>query len=399
MFLPLNLRLKRLDSLSLLFAISVITALPGALLAAQEDDYYDDITRSKEQIRGLDEALKIDQKKRQQLLQQLSKYDDQIDYLNGKLESLGKRIRINEESLRTLEAELVVKRRETATEKARLAEQLRGAYRMGHQSGLRLLLSQNTPATYSRLASYADYFSAARQERIGTALDSMQSLAETRLRAAQSRRALESSQDKLRQSRSAQQEAMRSRKRVLAQLESGIVNKTDEMARLEADVARLEALVAELKRRQAAAAKVSDKDRGKLPWPVEGRITANYNQLKPGGKLRWSGLFFAAPVGNDVHAIAAGKAVYADWLTGFGMLVILDHGDGIMSLYGSNRDLLIEPGDDVEKGRVIATVGDSGSQSASGLYFEIRENATPVDPVGWISSQMRVAKSGILETD
>lgn len=399
MFLPLTFSIQRLHRsfVSCLFCTALL--LPGQLFAADEADYNADIANSREKIRGLDEALKIDRKKRQQLLQQLSKYDDQIDYLNGKLDSLAKRIRINEDSLQKLEADLVVQRRETATEKARLAEQLRAAYRMGHQSGLRLLLSQNTPATYSRLASYADAFSAARQERIGTALESMQSLAETRLKAAQSRRALESSRDKLRQSRSAQQEAMRSRKRVLAQLESGIVNKTDEMARLEADVARLEKLVAELKRREAAAARVNAKDRGKLPWPVEGRITANFKQLKPGGKLRWSGLFFAAPVGRDVHAIAAGKVVYADWLNGFGMLVILDHGNGIMSLYGSNRDLLIEPGDQIEKGRVIATVGDSGSQSESGLYFEIRENATPVDPVSWISSQMQIAKTGILETD
>ncbi|MDO6459226.1 peptidoglycan DD-metalloendopeptidase family protein [Granulosicoccaceae sp. 1_MG-2023] len=371
--------------------LALLAPVPAS--AADPADYDADIARSREKIRSLDESLRVDKKKRAELLQQLNRYDDQINYLNGKLSALEKRIRINEDSLKSLESELVVKRREAAAEKARLAEQIRAAYRMGHQSGLRLLLSENTPATYSRLSSYADYFSAARQQRISSALDSMQSLAETRLRAAQSRRALESSRDKLRQSRQAQQEAMRSRKRVLAQLESGIVNKSDEMARLEADVARLEALVAELRKRQAAAAKVSKQDRGRLPWPVDGRITANFKQLKPGGKLRWSGLFFSAPVGRDVLAIAAGKAVYADWLTGFGMLVILDHGNGIMSLYGNNRDLLIEPGDQVEKGRVIATVGESGSQNESGLYFEIRENAAPVDPIGWISNRMQFAKT------
>ena len=109
-----------------------------------------------------------------------------------------------------------------------------------------------------------------------------------------------------------------------------------------------------------------------------------FGQPRADGRLRWNGVLLAAGAGEDVRAVHHGRVVYADWLQGMGLLVIIEHGDGYLSLYGHNQDVVAEIGEWVTPGTVIAHVGDSGGQATPGLYFEIRKEGKPVDPGGWI---------------
>src|SRR5690606_973826 len=125
--------------------------------------------------------------------------------------------------------------------------------------------------------------------------------------------------------------------------------------------------------------------KGKLPWPVQGRLTGDYGEPRDGGPLKWNGVLVEAERGTPVRAIYHGRVVFAEWLAGLGLLLIVDHGDGFMSLYGHNDALLKEAGDWVAPGEPIAQVGDSGGQARVGLYFEIRRDGEPVNPHQWIA--------------
>jgi septal ring factor EnvC (AmiA/AmiB activator) len=127
--------------------------------------------------------------------------------------------------------------------------------------------------------------------------------------------------------------------------------------------------------------------KGKLSWPVQGRIAGDYGQSRGAGPVKWNGVLLEAPAGTAVRAVYYGRVAFADWLQGLGLLVIVDHGGGYMSLYGHNASLLKESGDWVEPGESIAQVGDSGGQARPGLYFEIRLNGEPVNPNPWIAKR------------
>ena len=158
-----------------------------------------------------------------------------------------------------------------------------------------------------------------------------------------------------------------------------------DLEKLKREAASLEKLVSDL--RQALSdlpptgGQAFEKVRGRLSWPVAGKITARFGQARGGG-LKWNGVMIDAPRGSAVKALYDGRVAYADWLPGMGLLVIVDHG-GYMSLYAHNEQVYKSAGDRVEGGEAIATVGDSGGRSQPGLYLEIRRGTKPVDPVPW----------------
>ena len=128
--------------------------------------------------------------------------------------------------------------------------------------------------------------------------------------------------------------------------------------------------------------------KGKLPWPVKGSFLGRFGQSKNTGDLKWNGVLIKAKLGTPVRVISHGRVAFSDWLQGFGFITIIDHGDGYMSLYGHSESLFKQTGDWVQAGEVIATVGDSGGQPISGVYFEIRSRGKPVNPSKWCSSKV-----------
>ena len=270
-----------------------------------------------------------------------------------------------------------------------LEEQIIAAYRMGRESRLKLLLNQDNPARVSRMLAYYDYFSSAQARQIELlretlrTLDQMQNTIEETLRnlghdLAEQQRIVEELQGR-RSDRSVMMKSLSS------QINSDAA-KLQELTRNQAD---LQALVRELTERLAdlptdlGEYKHPRDLKGRLNMPLIGRVMHAFGQSRTGG-LRWQGWLIAAGPGAEVHSIAYGRVAFADWLRGYGMLMIIDHGDGFMSLYGNNESLLHEAGEWIQPGQAIGTIG-SQPAGDQGLYFDLRNNGQPVDPAIWVS--------------
>jgi murein hydrolase activator len=272
-----------------------------------------------------------------------------------------------------------------------LASQVRLSYMNGRQELFKLLLSQESPATLGRMLVYYDYFNRARSERIGAVSAEVGKLRE--LGSEGDRVAMELAELEAAQAAqvAALAQARDERKAAVAKLEESIASASAAVTKLRADEKRLSELVAKLTELLAGFPVGTEQSfgklKGKLAWPVQGRLAGDYGQPRGDGPVKWSGVLLEASQGTLVRAVYRGRVAFADWLPGLGLLIIVDHGDGYMSLYGHNEVLLKEPGDSVEPGEPIAQVGDTGGQSRPGLYFEIRRNGEPVNPHPWIASK------------
>jgi septal ring factor EnvC (AmiA/AmiB activator) len=270
-----------------------------------------------------------------------------------------------------------------------LAAQVQAAYMSGRQERIKLLLNQNDPAALGRLLTYYRYFSDYRGQNIEAvsriideldALKRQAAIEEQRLAGLARARYAE-----LTELNGAQEE----RQVLLVRLKTRIAEEGSEVDRLAAQEQDLSRLLAELTS-ILSDYPISSEDpfsrlKGKLTWPVAGRLTHDFGQPRASGRLKWNGVVLSAPRGREIRAIYHGRVVFADWLAGMGLLVIVDHGEGYMSLYGYNETTLKLAGDWVAPGDVIATVGESGGQARPALYFELRKGTRPVNPRAWFS--------------
>ena len=268
-----------------------------------------------------------------------------------------------------------------------LGTQLRLAYQQGGQSRLKLLLNQDDPRQLARQMAYHGYLSRARLALLAD-LEALQHRLHDS-RAELTRELARLSQLETRQTADirALQIARQERDQAIESLQGRIDSQAAELVAMEHDAAELEALIEEL----ARALRDIPMDievpsilslQGQLPLPVQGPLTRRFGEAR-GGELRWNGWLIGAAAGAAVRAIAHGRVAYADWLRGYGMLLILDHGDGVMSLYGHNESLLHQVGDWVAAGDEIAIVGQSGG-GEPGLYFELRRDGRPENPNVWL---------------
>lgn len=292
------------------------------------------------------------------------------------------------ERLEALKAEESRTRTRLAGQQAVLAQQLRVAYMSGRQEWLRLLLSQQDPVDASRQLIYYGYLTRQRSGLIDAVRAAVNELAESVTAVAAERARLAELEAEQRE-RLAQLEAARAeRASTLASMDKALSGRQGELDRLLGQAEDLESLVQEL--RQALAelnlggAEPFTERRGQLAWPAEGPARHRYGQPRADGGFRWDGTVLAAPAGSDVRAVHHGRVVFADWLNGMGLLLVLDHGDGYMTLYGHNQDLVRDVGEWVGPGELLGHVGDTGGQVEAGLYFEIRKDGEPVNPRRWM---------------
>jgi septal ring factor EnvC (AmiA/AmiB activator) len=184
--------------------------------------------------------------------------------------------------------------------------------------------------------------------------------------------------------------ARKVRAQAVKTLERDLGTRQQRLSKLRREARSLEQLIARLAREARAAARRAAPPRDTRPpqqttdLPLRGRMVARFGQPRADGLLRWEGAVLAAPAGTTVRAVRGGRVAYADWLPGMGQLIVVDHGSGLMSLYGHNQELLKPAGSDVRQGEEIARVGDSGGEGTPGLYFEVRRNGRPVNPGQWI---------------
>lgn len=278
-----------------------------------------------------------------------------------------------------------------AQESAQLAAQVRAAWVAGGQERLKLLLNQQDPAKLGRLLAYYRYFSEFRGDNIERMTAHIEEVAALRDEVA----AEENRLARLARTRYAEltelNEAQERRRSLLARLRDRLSAEGAEMERLAAEERDLARLIAELTSILSDYPITSEEPfsalKGRLTWPVAGNLLHDFGQPRGAGGLTWNGVVLGAPRGREVRTVYHGRVVFADWLAGLGLLVIVNHGDGFMTLYGYNESILASAGDWVAPGDVIATVGDSGGQQQASLYFEIRSGTEPVNPRQWVTRQ------------
>ena len=291
---------------------------------------------------------------------------------------------------RALDDELAEREAHLDAESSALAAQVRTAYMSGSQEKIKLLLNQHDPATLGRLMAYYRYLNDYRAENIEAVIEQIRKLDELRAQIA----AEEARLDRLAKERYDElgrlNTSQENRKTLLASLRKKISDSGREVERLAAQERDLARLITELTSILSDYPISSEQPfselKGRLTWPVAGTLMHDFGQPRAGG-IKWNGVVLAAPRGREVRAVYHGRVAFADWLAGMGLLVIVDHGDGYLTLYGYNETILKNTGDWVAPGDVIATVGDSGGQARASLYFELRRGTQPQNPRRWVTRQ------------
>jgi murein hydrolase activator len=345
----------------------------------------------RKEIKGLETRLARETSRRDDGAKALRAAELEIAAAARKLVDLRTELSSQRATRRSLGEQTERANRRLVTERAALGRQVRLRYITGREEIFRLLLSQESPAHLGRMLVYYDYYNRARSQRIGVVsaeVGKLEELGAETERVELNLAALEAQQAgqvaALAQSRDERRAAVET-------LDASIKDGNAAVAKLRTEEQRLADLVVQLGELMAGLPVGADEPfvqlKGKLAWPVQGRITGDFGQPRGGGPVKWSGVLLEAAAGTPVRAVYHGRVAYADWLPGLGLLMIVDHGGGYMSLYGHNEALLKEPGDWVEPGEAIAQVGDTGGQLRAGLYFEIRFKGEPVDPHPWIAGR------------
>ena len=376
----------------MVLAASVVLGLPQGALAerkptpAQKEAELKKVTSRIEKVR---KAVNADIERRDTLSVQLRDAELGVRGARQKLEELRAQRIESESRLRDLEREQARREQELGAERGALAGELRAAYVNGREEQLKLLLNQEDPAAFGRMLAYYGYFGRARADRIGSIRDKLEHLALVREKVAAETARLAELETRQEQQVASLRSAQESRTRAVAAIDAQIKGRGGELKRLESQARSLEKLIAELRKalEDVPVAKQAPFEplRGKLPWPVQqGRVLARYGQPRAGGSLRWQGMLIGTDRGARVRAPFAGRVVYADWLPGMGLMLVLDHGGGYLSLYGHNEELFRKVGETVAAGDVIGSVGDTGGHNQPALYFEVRRGRNPVNPENWL---------------
>jgi septal ring factor EnvC (AmiA/AmiB activator) len=379
--------LIRLSFLALIFSY-----LPPSWAETAPADRLDDV---KTEIQTLNADLSKNKTNKNELYQQLKQQSHEISKLNRQLISLKGALSENATELKRLGQKQSAQQQVHTQQVNALFKQIRNAYIQAQPSYIKILLSQNDPATLARTTTYYRYFHQARQQQLTELQQELSNLTtqQKELFAAQK------SQQQLHQQQTKQQQALKQqtkqRKRTLALLEKKISTQGSQLATLREEEQALQNLLQTLAsknpkpntQKPKIPYKAFSKQRGSLTWPVKGKLLARYGSARNLGKLTWKGIMIAAPTGKDIVASASGEVVFADWLRGFGLLLIIDHGDQYMTLYGNNETLLKQTGDKVSTGELIAQSGAQSMLQKVGLYFEVRHKGSPTNPLKWLSKK------------
>lgn len=365
--------------------ILCVLALAGlAVCAAAQDGELDAVTK---RLNALDSWLDDAGKRLAGEQRRLATAERRIAASGKRMRDLDQRIRTGAARIERLQGEGQALRAQRERLATRLAEHLRAAWRTAGQDPLKLLLVDADPIVVARLGRYHGYLAAARAEALRALGETASAAARNHDKRTGAQRELESARRAAAKEQSALLAQRKAQRRTVANLRAALADKGRERERLTRDQQRLQQLVVEIADRakgEATPPPPALRASGGLVWPIQGRVTRRFGQARAGGRMRWQGIHLQAALGADVRCVSGGKVVFADWLRGFGMLLIVDHGGGRLSLYGHADALFKRVGERVEAGEVIAAAGSSGGQAETGLYFEVRQNGKPMDPLAWL---------------
>lgn len=319
----------------------------------------------------------------------LRKSESEIGRLRRESGEIEQQIREGETRLQDLRQQAAELQLALEAQQEQIARQVRAAYMAGRQDYLKMVLNQDDPARVARMLRYYGDVNRARVEEISRYTQTIEQVRQASAQIAEQQTVLQKDRESLALRQREMQAEQDKRNQVLASLRGRSQSQQQQINSREAERAELAALIKKLDEAitsipTPAGSLPFAQARGKLPLPVSGQIKARFgSQRGADARLKWDGLLIGAREGAPVHAIHGGRVVFADWLRGSGLLLILDHGNGYLSLYGHNQSLLREVGSWVQPGEAIATVGSSGGQGEAALYFSIRHRGQPLDPAAW----------------
>lgn len=348
-----------------------------------------ELKQVKKKIQSLQHIIKKTQSRRSETENQLRKYELEISNTKKDLRDANQQIRSSKQAIGRLNQEKNRLEAAKRKQKTALVSDIQAAYRTGRQEYIKLLLNQQEPEKLARVLKYYDYFHRTRLSNIQAFNSTITDLEQNQLQLDKELERLASLRKRLEIQKDGLLRAQASRKDVLKRLDLTLKDKDSKLNRLSESQKELQRLL------RAVQETLSDlpadignttpfaKRKGKLAWPTKGRVARSFRSRRSDSSLRWNGVVIRTKEGAPVKSVHRGRVVFSDWLRGFGLLTIIDHGDNYYTLYGHNESLLTEPGDWIESGQVIAYTGTSGGQSRPGLYFEIRKNGEPVNPTHW----------------
>ncbi len=325
---------------------------------------------------------------RSELESSLELNEQSINDILNRIEAIQTDLTKGEDKLSSLSEEQATLEDQKLAQQGNIIQHMRAAFELGQTPQLKVLLNQEDPQKIERMLSYYQYINEARVAEIATYERTIEQLANLEVLIAEQNAALYDKNMQLSRERSGLLKEREDKQQVLALLNAELEAAGNELERKLEDRARLDELITRITAGISNLTAHTDtrpfaEMRGNLLMPVAGDIKQKFGSRRADGKLRWNGLLIAANEGDPVQAIHYGRVVFSDWLRGFGLLLIISHGDGYMSLYGHNQVLYRETGDWIAAGETIAAVGNTGGQSDFGLYFEIRSAGKPADPILW----------------
>ncbi len=369
--------------------VFLFSLMIGQLMQVSWSDEQADLAKLQQEINKLQQWLKETESEHDKLNQQLRQSDEKIGAIAKKIDAT--RSQLNEERarLKKLQAEQRQLRFLKAEQKQQLAKQLNGAQQLGNQGSIKVLLNQDDPQQISRMLKYYEYFNQARMESIQTLIANLKRLNNIENEILTQQNALIKTENSLLKKNKLLNNEKKQHKKLLASLDARRRQKNNDLSQKQKDQKRLQHLITEVAtlldnsvRKQDARPIRSLK--GKLPRPTKGRIAKAFGNYNAKARNKWQGWLMKGYEGSAITAVHHGRIVFSDWLRGFGLLLIIDHGDGYLSLYARNQSLLKSVGDWVYQGETIATLGASGGFKEPRLYFEIRHKGIPQDPAAWL---------------
>ncbi|MDY6816070.1 MAG: peptidoglycan DD-metalloendopeptidase family protein [Pseudomonadota bacterium] len=375
----------------LVLALALSLGLEAVPVQAQQQEVTPaQIEDLRERIEDIDEWLADAEEDRSALEQQLAATERRIGELTRERRNLREKAGQQQQQLQELEQQEASLKETLGRQREGLKQQIRSAWMEGDAPAVKVLLNEIDPDQMARTMTYYEYLSRNTVERLKAFQESLRELRQTQARVVVTRAELTDTEATLSKRQQELTASRKERQQTLAALNTEIQSRRSERDELEADRKRLEKLLEEV--RQAIASIPAPNEsrpfhslKNKLPWPVKGKVVSNYGDQYADGKLRRNGLLISTGEEAQVKAIHYGRVVFANWLRGFGLITIIDHGDGYMTLYGHSSSLFTSPGDWVAAGETIAVTGQTGGTDTPALYFEVRHNGKPDNPQRWLA--------------
>ncbi|WP_149196419.1 murein hydrolase activator EnvC family protein [Luteimonas suaedae] len=391
--------------------LAVALALAAAPVVAQQREAERRLQQVKRELEGVASERRKLEGQRGMATRQLRAADERVAAATRALRETEALLEREELALAELGARRDELQQRLGAQREELAGLLRAAHTLGDHAALKLLLAQDRVGDANRALTYHRYLQRQRAERIGTLRGELTELDTVEREIDERTAALAAARERQREQLAGLERERGERADTVAQLERRHADRRERERALGRDAKGLERVLAQLREaaaraaaaeRAAAARARRDGDDtrrapaqvargapirvGGLGWPLSGNLLAGFGGRMPDGRAS-SGVLIAAPAGTAVQAVADGTVVFAEWMTGYGLIVIVDHGNGHMSLYAHNDALLREVGDRVGRGDAVASVGNSGGQGQPALYFELRRDGKPIDPATWLQKR------------